>query len=61
MKNMDYESYSSLKTRGIKHYLKESGLKTSGRRDELIARVFAASENNVPLAKSTVEVETNVV
>ena len=48
---MDYELISSFKVEELKN------LKTYGRRLELIARVFAASENNVPLVQSAVEIE----
>ena len=40
---MNYDLISSLRVE-LKTYLKERGLKTSGRRVELVARVFAASE-----------------
>ena len=58
---MNYDLISSLRVEELKTYLKERGLKTSGRRVELVARVFAASENNVPVVKSAVEIETDVI
>ena len=54
---MDYEFISSMKVEELKDYLKLRGLKVSGRKVELVARVFSASENNVPLIKSAVEIE----
>ena len=39
---MNYDLISSLKVEELKSYLKEGGLKTSGRRVELVARVFAS-------------------
>ena len=57
---MNYDLISSLRVEELKTYLKERGLKTSGRRVELVARVFAASENKVPFAKSAVEIEADL-
>ena len=57
---MNYDLISSLRVEELKTYLKERGLKTSGRRVELVARVFAASENNVPVVKSAVEIEADL-
>ena len=46
-----------MKVEELKDYLKLRGLKVSGRKVELVAQVFSASENNVPLTKSAVEIE----
>ena len=54
---MDYDLISSMKVEELKNYLKLWGLKVSGRKVELIARVFAASENNVPIIKTALEIE----
>ena len=54
---MDFEIISSLTVEELKYYLEVHGLKSSGRKVELVARVFAASENNVPLVQSAVEIE----
>ena len=43
---MDFEYFKKLKVEDRKSYLRLRGLKVSGRRDELIARCFAAWENN---------------
>ena len=40
--------------------MRERGLKITGRRVELVARVFAALENNVPLVQSAVEFEADL-
>ena len=54
---MDYDIISSMKVEELKNFLKLRGLKVSGRKVELVARVFAASENNVPIVKTAVEIE----
>ena len=41
----------------LKNYLKIRGLKVTGRKKELVARVFNAQENDVKPVKSAVEVE----
>ena len=57
---MDYDLISSMKVEELKDFLKLHGLKVSGRKVELVARVFAASENNVPLVKTAVEIEQDL-
>ena len=57
---MDYDMISSLKVEELKKLLRERGLKITGRRVELVARVFAALENNVPLVQSAVEFEADL-
>ena len=49
-----------MKVEELKDFLKLRGLKVSGRKTELIARVFAASENSVPLVKTAVEIEQDL-
>ena len=51
---------SNMKVDELKSFLKLRGLKTSGRKEELIARVFIAFENDVPLVKTAVEVEEDL-
>ena len=41
----------------LKNYLKIRGLKLTGRKKELVARVFNAQENDVKPVKTAVEVE----
>ena len=57
---MDYDFIESLKVEELKNFLKLRGLKVSGRKKELIARVFCAQEMNVPVVKSAVEVEAEL-
>ena len=33
----------------LKHFLKKRGVKVSGRKEELVARVFAGGEQNMPV------------
>ena len=44
----------------LKNYLRIRGLKVNGRKNELVARVFAASENGVKPIKTAVEVEADL-
>ena len=46
-----------MKVEELKNYLKQRGLKITGRKVELVARVFCAHENNVELVKTAVEIE----
>ena len=57
---MNYDLISSLKVEELKSYLKERGLETPGRRVQLVARVFAACENNVPVVKSAIEIDADL-
>ena len=41
----------------LQNYLRIRGLKVNGRKNELVASVFAASENSVKPIKTTVDVE----
>lgn len=54
---MDYDTISKMKVPELKTFLKLRGLKVSGRKCELIARVFSAVENNVQVVKTAEEVE----
>ena len=44
----------------LKNYLRIRGLKVNERNFELVARLFAASENNVKPIKTAVEVEADL-
>ena len=44
----------------LKNHLKVRGLKISGNKNELVARVFSAMENNVMPVKTAVEVEKDL-
>ena len=41
-------------------FLRHRGLKVPGRKEKLIARVFVAHENNVPLVRSAEELEREI-
>ena len=51
---------SKMKVQELKIYLRMRSLKVSSRKEELVARVFAASENNVQPIKTAQEVEMEV-
>ena len=57
---MDYELLEKMKVEELKNYLKIRGLKVTGIKKELIARVFAASENGVQPVKAAVEIESHL-
>ena len=57
---MDFELVNKMKVEELKTYLRLRGLKVSGRKVELVARVFAASENNVQPVKTAEEVEAEI-
>ena len=57
---MDCDMVRKMKTDELKMYLRLRGLKVSGRKAELVARVISASENNVQPIKSTEEVECDL-
>ena len=44
---MDYDLISKMSLEELKNYLRIHGLKVNGRKNELVAQVFAASENGV--------------
>ena len=58
---MDYDYVSSIKHEELKNYLKQQGLKTTGRKVELAAHVFWAYENNVPLGRFGKQIDTTGV
>ena len=49
---IEFERVSSMKVEELKNFLRLLGLKVNGRKEELVARVFVANENNVPLLKN---------
>ena len=57
---MDYDLISKMSLEELKNYLRIRGLKVNGRKNELVARVFAASENGVKPIKAAVEVEADL-
>ena len=54
---MDYDLVAKMHVNELKNYLKVRGLKISGNKNELVAPVFSAIENNVMPVKTAVEVE----
>ena len=52
MADVDYDTICMWKVEALKEYLKKRGLKVSGRKQELVARVFAAVEQNIPVSES---------
>ena len=54
---MNYEMISKMKVEELKMFLRLCGLTVTGKKEELVARVFVAVENNVPLVKTAVELE----
>lgn len=54
---MDIDKVKQMKCDEFKNYLRLRGLKVSGKKDVLIARVFIADENNVPIINTAVEIE----
>ena len=49
-----------MKVDELKNFLRLRGLKESGRKNELIARVFIAMENNIKVVKTAEEVENEL-
>ena len=54
---MDYDLISKMGLEELKNYVRIRDLKVTGRKNELKARVFAASENGVKPIKTTAEVK----
>ena len=52
---------SSMSVEELKKYLRLHGLRITGRKQELVARVFAAAENNVQPVKSAMEIENEKI
>ena len=44
---MDYELWEKIKVEELKNYLEIRGLKVTGTKKELVARVLPASENGI--------------
>ena len=57
---MDYDMISRMNVDELKKYLRLRALKVSGRKEELVARVFSAVENNVQPVKSATEIEEEI-
>ena len=57
---MDHDLISKISLEEPKNYLRNRNLKFNGRKNQLVARVFAASEDGVKSIKTTVEVEADL-
>ena len=57
---MYYDLVAKMHVNELKNYLKVRGLKISSNKNELVARVFSAMENNFMPVKTTVEVEEDL-
>ena len=58
--NMDYDLISKMSLKELKNYLRIRGLKVNGRKNELVARVFAATEIALQPIRAAVEVEADL-
>ena len=58
---MDYELLEKMKVEELNNYLKILGLKVIGTKRELVAQVFAASENRVQTVKTVVDMESDLI
>ena len=57
---MDMSTIAGMKVEELKNYLRLLGLKVSGQKEELIARVLVASENDVQIVKTAEEVQQEI-
>ena len=57
---MDHETISQMKVAELKSFLRLRGLKVTGRKAELVSRVYSAVENNVPVLKTAEEIEYQI-
>ncbi|XP_070562483.1 uncharacterized protein [Ptychodera flava] len=58
--DMTYDTISMWRVDALKSFLRKRNLKVSGRKVELVARVFAAAEQNIPVAKTASEIATEI-
>ena len=56
---MDFDLISKMTLEELENYLTIRGLMVNGRKNELGARIFAASENSVNWIKTAVEIEAD--
>ncbi len=57
---MDLDMISTMKVDELKNFLRLRGLIVSGRKQELVARVFVAMENDVPIVKTAEKGEKEI-
>ena len=58
---MDYKLLEKMKIKELKNYFEIRGLKVTRTKRELVAWVFAASENGVQPVKTVVEIESDLI
>ena len=58
---MDYKLLEKMKIKELKSYFEIRGLKVTRTKRELVAWVFAASENGVQPVKTVVEIESDLI
>ena len=49
VKQLSFDEINTWRMDALKHFLKKRGLKVSGKKEELVAHVFAAAEQNMPV------------
>ena len=57
---MDFDLISKMKAEELKTFLRLRGLKVRGKKEELVARVFVAAENDVPVLRTAQEVQAEI-
>ena len=57
---MGFDMVSSMSVEELKKYLRLRALRVTGRKQELVSRVFTAIENGVEPVKSAVEIEKDL-
>ena len=57
---MELDVISKMRVEELKYFVCLRGLKVSGKKEELVARVFVAAENDVPIVKTAVEVQAEI-
>ena len=57
---MDLATISRMKVEELKEFLRLRGLRVTGKKEELVARVFVAVENDVPVQKTAEEVQQEI-
>ena len=50
VEQLSFDEINTWRMDALKHFLKKRGLKVSGRKEELVFRVFAAAEQNMPVS-----------
>ena len=57
---MDFDLFDGMKVDELKSYLRLRGSKVSGKKAILVARAYAAHENNAPVVMTAEEVEAEL-